>query len=465
MPRPRRWSLAWRLTAWYAATAFLLVAAAAFMQYRTLVSNLDDGDEQILRAHLAAARATRPDSALPAVDPHDPSVVVRRLDRACRAPAAPAAPAAAPARAAADLPPPACELDSEDEVQLHSWRSPRGRSWLIASARAGTPDSAWIEALLDRSRNRAVLLSYREQLALVLSGALLLAVLVGYGIARGGLRPLAELRDRVSRIDARSLDQRLHTRDAPAEIAALVASFDAMLGRLDAAFRALSELSAELAHELRTPLHVLRQQAEVALGRARTPEEYGEVLSSSLEELDRLGRMADDMLFLARAEDPRASINRAPLDVGTELRDVVEYLDVVAAERGVRLVITPHEDLRLEADHTLLRRALVNLVMNAIRHTPAGGEVRLTAWSAPDAVIVAVEDTGDGIPPEVIPRVFDRYFRGPGERDAHPGGSGLGLSIVRGIMQLHGGSAAVASSGTGGTRITLTFPTAAAGRT
>jgi|SRR5579884_8742 two-component system heavy metal sensor histidine kinase CusS len=464
MPRSRRWSLAWRLTAWYAATAFMLVAAAAFMQYRTLVSNLDDGDEQILRAQLAAARATRPDSALPPADPHDPSVVVRRLDRTCRVPAggAPAATGAGPA--ADELPPPACELDSEDEVQLHSWRSPKGRSWLIASARAGTPDSAWIEALLDRSRNRAVLRSYREQLALVLSAALLLAVLVGYGIARRGLRPLAELRDRVSRIDARSLDQRLHSRDAPAEIAALVASFDAMLGRLDAAFRALSELSAELAHELRTPLHVLRQQAEVALGRARTPEEYGEVLSSSLEELDRLGRMADDMLFLARAEDPRASINRTPLDVDAELRDVVEYLDVVAAERGVRLVIAPHEELRLEADHTLLRRALVNLVMNAIRHTPAGGEVRLTAWRTPDAVVVAVEDTGEGIPPEVLPRVFDRYFRGPGERDAHPGGSGLGLSIVRGIMQLHGGTAAVASSGAGGTRITLTFPTAA-GRT
>src|SRR5581483_8963494 len=342
MPRSRRWSLAWRLTAWYAATAFMLVAAAAFMQYRTLVSNLDDGDEQILRAQLAAARATRPDSALPPADPHDPSVVVRRLDRTCRVPAggAPAATGAGPA--ADELPPPACELDSEDEVQLHSWRSPKGRSWLIASARAGTPDSAWIEALLDRSRNRAVLRSYREQLALVLSAALLLAVLVGYGIARRGLRPLAELRGRVSRIDARSLDQRLHS--------------------LDAAFRALSELSAELAHELRTPLHVLRQQAEVALGRARTPEEYGEVLSSSLEELDRLGRMADDMLFLARAEDPRASINRTPLDVDAELRDVVEYLDVVAAERGVRLDIAPHEELRLEADHTLLRRALVNLV-------------------------------------------------------------------------------------------------------
>lgn len=447
-PVPRS-SLAGRLTAWYAATAFFLVAAAAFIQYRTLVSNLDDGDEQILRAQLAAMRAARPDTLFTPLDPHESSVIVRRLDHDCRS--------AVPVDSTV-LPPPACDLGSEDEIQMHGWRSPRGRSWLIASERVAGPNSPWIEALLDRSRNRAVLRSYREQLAVVLSAALLLALLVGYGIARRGLQPLAELRDRVSRIDARSLDQRLRANDAPAEIEALVTSFDAMLARLDAAFRALSELSAELAHELRTPFHVLRQQAEVALGRARTPDEYREVLSSSLEELDRLGRMADDILFLARAEDPRASINRQSLDVGSELRDVVEYLDAVAAEHGVSLSITNHDGLRLDADHTLLRRALVNVVMNAIRHTPRGGEVRLAAKGEPTAVLLQVEDTGEGIPAEVIPRVFDRYFRGPGERDAHLGGSGLGLSIVRGIMQLHGGAAAVASVAGQGTRITLTFP-------
>lgn len=453
MRRVRRWSLAGRLAAWYAATAFLLVAAAAFIQYRTLVSNLDDGDEQILRAQLAAVRAARPDTFFTPLDSRQSSVIVRRLDRNCRL---------AALVDSTVLPPPACDLASEDEVQLHGWRSRRGRSWLVASERLGGPDSAWIEALLDRSRNRAVLRSYREQLAVVLSAALLLALLVGYGIARRGLQPLAALRDRVSRIDARSLDQRLGASDAPAEIEALVASFDAMLGRLDAAFRALSELSAELAHELRTPLHVLRQQAEVALGRARTPEEYGEVLSSSLEELDRLGRMADDILFLARAEDPRASIQRKSLDVGSELGDVVEYLEAVAAEHGISLSITTHDGLRLEADHTLLRRALVNLVINAIRHTPRGGEVRLTARDEPTAVILQVQDSGEGIPADVIPRVFDRYFRGPGGRDANPGGSGLGLPIVRGIMQLHGGTAAISSVAGRGTRITLTFPKAAA---
>lgn len=452
MRRGRRWSLAGRLTAWYTATAFFLVAAAAFIQYRTLVSNVDDGDEQILRAQLVAMRATRPDTVFGPADPQS-SVIVRRLDRHCRL--------TAPVDSTV-IPPPACDTTSDDDIQLHGWRSPKGRSWFIASQRLTGGDTMWIEALLDRSRNSAVLRSYREQLTLVLSVALLVTLLIGYGIARRGLRPLAELRDRVSRIDARSLDQRLGTSDAPTEVEALVASFDAMLGRLEAAFSALSEFSAELAHELRTPLHVLRQQAEVALGRARTPDEYGDVLSSSLEELDRLGRMADDILFLARAEDPRASINRTPLDVAAELRDVVEYLDAVAAERGVRLVITPHKDVRLEADHTLLRRALVNLVMNAIRHTPRGGEVRLTARDEPTAVLLHVEDTGAGIPPDVLPRVFDRYFRGPGERDVHTGGSGLGLSIVRGIMQLHGGTATVASEPGRGARITLSFPKSAA---
>src|SRR5712691_11820885 len=326
MRRSVRWSLAGRLMAWYAATAFLLVAAAAFIQYRTLVSNLDDDDEQLVLAHLAVARGARPDSTYIRAGPRESSVIVRTLDRDCRVISQPVSDR---------LPPPECDAQQDSEPQFRSWRSPKQRSWLIASKRLEDPRAGYLEALLDRSRDSAVLRSYREQLTIVLAAALLLAALVGYGIARRGLRPLADLRERVSRIDARSLDQRLGGSQAPAEIATLVASFDAMLDRLDAAFKALSELSAELAHELRTPLHVLRQQAEVALGRARTPHEYRDVLSSSLEELDRLGRMADDILFLALAQDPRASIERRPLDLGAELRDVVEYLEAVATERGV----------------------------------------------------------------------------------------------------------------------------------
>ena len=205
------------------------------------------------------------------------------------------------------------------------------------------------------------------------------------------------------------------------------------------------------------PLHVLRQQAEVALARARTPEDYRDVLGSNLEELERLRRMVDDILFLARAEDPRARIQRGRLYVAAECAAVVSFLDALSSERGVGLSIDVPTDLTMSADCMLVRRALVNVVTNAIRHTAPGGRVTLRAIAADLAVAIEVQDTGTGIPIDVLPRVFDRYFRLPGAvRDDD--GTGLGLAIVRGIMQLHGGTAAMQSSLGKGTCVVLRFP-------
>lgn len=434
---------------WYALTAFILVAGAALMQYRTLVTSLAEEDDQLLAERLDAARRAPLTVRLTEPGAREASVGIRLLDEACH-PVEPAAPA---------LPPPACPHEPRrNRVQFRSWRSPDGRNWRIASVRAVDPRGGWIEVLLDRSKDDGVLHHYRERLPLVFGAALLGSGLLGYGIAKRGLRPLTTLRERMTRVTAQSLDQRLGTHGAPAEIEALVGSFDAMLDRLEAAFRTLSQLSAELAHELRTPLHVLRQQSEVALGRARSADEYRAMLVSSLEELDRLGRMADDMLFLARTEDPRASIDRQSLAAASELADVAEYLDAAAAEAGVSLDIDAPPELRVFADRMLFRRALVNVVTNALRHTPAGGRVRLTARADGTGVIAWVDDTGTGIPEDVLPRVFDRYFRAPGTRGVYDNGSGLGLAIVRGIMQLHGGTATLSSMPGRGTRVTLTFP-------
>lgn len=449
----RRWSLAARLTVWYAITAFLLVASAAFLQYRTLVTSLAEEDDQQLAERLDAARHATSATRAAELGAREAGVGIRLLDEACHS--------IVPTALA--LPPSVCPEDHRsDSIRFRSWRSPKRQNWRIASAHTRDPRGGWIEVLLDRSKDDGVLREYREELALVLSAALVASSLLGYGIARRGLHPLATLRERMTRVTARSLDQRLGAHHAPAEIEALVSSFDAMLDRLEAAFRALSELSAELAHELRTPLHVLRQQSEVALGRARSAEEYREILVSSLEELDRLGRMADDMLFLARTEDPRASIDRQPLPVAAELRDVAEYLDAVAAEAGITIDVDAPADLSVSADRMLLRRALVNVLTNAIRHAPSGSRVRLSAREDGASVLASVEDTGGGIAPEVLPRVFDRYFRVPGIVRDRAGGSGLGLAIVRGIMQLHGGTATIASAPGEGTRVMLTFPAVSA---
>lgn len=454
MRTARRWSLAARLTAWYAITAFLLVAGAALFQYRALVAGLTREDDQQLAERLDAARRAASTTRVAGPNARETAAGIRWMDEACR-PVAPTALA---------LPPPVCpDGPRPDSIHYRTWRSPDSRNWRIASAHVRGPGGGWVEVLLDRSKDEGVLRDYRARLAFVLGASLLASGLLGYGIARRGLRPLATLRDRMTRVTARSLDQRLGARHAPAEIEALVSSFDAMLDRLEAAFRALSELSAELAHELRTPLHVLRQQSEVALGRARSAEEYRGILVSSLEELDRLGRMADDILFLARTEDPRASIDRQPLVIAAEFADVAEYLDAVAAEAGVTLEVEAPSHLRVLADRTLLRRALVNVVTNALRHTPPGGRVRLTARTDGAGIITSVDDTGAGIPADVLPRVFDRYFRVPGTTRDPSDGSGLGLAIVRGIVHLHGGTATIASAPGRGTSVVLTFPGAAPG--
>lgn len=475
-PTPQR-SLAARLALAYATSAVLLVAAATALQYRALLSSLRAQDDQLLREWSELVGTGSPpagggaaESVLTASSSGE--ITVRWLDAECRTLVQ------RPRTAPEPLPSPVCGEPPPTSLTFHTTAAANGTAWRVAtmgtaaprSTQAGAPTR--VEILLDGSRDRAVLSDFRTDATAILFGSLALAAVLGYGIARRGLRPLGALRARVEGIDARSLGLRLGAPDAPAEVAALTATFDAMLERLQGAFDTLSARSAELAHELRTPIHVLRQQAEVALRRPRTTEEYRDILGSSLEELDRLRRLADDTLFLARAADPRAAIVRELLDVATEFREVIAYLDAVAEEAGIHLSADTPDGLVVAADRTLLRRALVNLVTNALRHTPAGGHVRLWAELAAQGTVTAicVEDDGEGLHPDLLSRAFVPYARGA---DAHgaptnstaptteapwPAGAGLGLSIVRGIMELHGGTATLASDQGQGTRATLRFP-------
>lgn len=439
---------------WFTATTFLLVVAAAVAQYRTLVTSLASEDDQLLLERLTFAQRGGPieqEVEVPRGGARGP--LVRQLDDACL-------PIGGVRKL--ELPPPRCERTADRPPVFRDWHSPAGQEWRIVSLRMpsspGRATPTWVEVLLDRSLDNAVLRSYRDRLALILGAALIAALVLGAAIARRGLRPLAILAERVGAIDARSLGEPLAAGVAPAEIHALVASFEAMRQRLDAAFKALTEFAGELAHELRTPIHVLRQQAEVALRKARSTEEYRQVLESTLEELDRMRRMVDDTLFLARAEDPRTGVKPEDVSLAVELADVVDFLQANADDRGVMVRCDAPPDVRLSADRMLLRRALVNVLTNALHHTPRGGRVDITARRSEGAVVIDVRDTGDGIPADLLPHIFERHVRGRTRTsDTHPAGAGLGLAIVRGIMSLHGGHTEAQSSG-GGTRLTLTFP-------
>ena len=229
-----------------------------------------------------------------------------------------------------------------------------------------------------------------------------------------------------------------------------------MLDCLQEAFERLGGFSADIAHELRTPLTNLRSAAEVALRQARSPDEYRDVLESALEEYARLTEMIDRLLFLARADTGAAALARERVDLRAEIEATCDYFAPLAEDAGVTLV--PAGDVTVDADPQLVRRALGNLVANAIAHTPAGGRITVSAEPSDGRAVVRVADTGVGIAPEHLPHVFSRFYRVWDSRASGRPGTGLGLAIVRSITELHGGSAAIESRPGVGTTVTLTFP-------
>lgn len=198
-------------------------------------------------------------------------------------------------------------------------------------------------------------------------------------------------------------------------------------------------------------------EAEVALSRTRTLDEYRHVLESSLEEYGRLSRMIDSLLFLARAESRDTQIKRSLLNAFKEIKAVQEFYESVAEEQGVE--VTCQGNALLNVDPILFRRAVSNLLSNALQYTPRGGKVTLSVKQTDDECVeVSVSDTGSGIDPEHLPKIFDRFYRADRARSQHPQGAGLGLAIVKSIMDLHGGTVAIKSEPDKGTTVTLRFP-------
>ena len=456
---PRTLSLASRLTLWYALVAFLLLTASAFLQYRLLSNDLAGEDDQLLLETLAAAaRGAIPADAITSsgsmLGPH-----VRVLGGNC---------AILVGRLKPETPPVICPGPKGTEPVLRTWVAPGGRVWRSASLKlinkfgtATVPANAmWVETTLDRGTDVKVLESYRHKLFALIPVAIILSGGVGFLIARRGLAPLKSISSGLSDLTADSLGNKFEIgvgdRENPPEVEKLLASLNEMRQRLNRRFEVLARFSAELAHEFRTPIHVLKQQAEIALTHPRTADEYKEVLSSSLEEYDRLNRMIGDTLFLARVEDATVLASLSQLTPREELAAVVGFLEALAVDKGVRLVLEAELAPVIRADRTLLRRAMVNVVANAIHHTPQGGEVRVGATLDVGAVTITVSDNGNGIAQSDLAHVFDRYFRGNENLDRD--GSGLGLAIVKGIMTVHNGTAGIASSPNAGTQVTLVFP-------
>jgi two-component system heavy metal sensor histidine kinase CusS len=334
---------------------------------------------------------------------------------------------------------------------------PPRRSFVLlaveAPVGAAGVESRTLQVALDVSTRVALMADYHRKLLLGLVLGLVFAAVVGSWLARKGAQPLVAITERARHITASQLHERIVVSQWPAELAALAGAFNAMLDRLEDSFARLSEFSGDLAHALRTPINNLRGEAEVALARRRAPEEYQHILASSLEELDRLSRMIDGLLFVARADDPKTAIQSVRFSAQREVEAVREFYEALAEERGV--AVTCEGTAWLSGDPMLVRRAVSNLLGNALRYTAAQGTIRITVCDlGVQGVALTVGDSGSGIAPEHLGKIFDRFYRA----DDAPGGSGLGLAIVQSIMRLHGGSVAVQSQVGQGSTFTLKFP-------
>ena len=329
--------------------------------------------------------------------------------------------------------------------------------YLLNSAWAeGVDDSHFrlVQVALDVSDEQALMEKYRIKMGVALLAGLCFAGGLGVVVARRGLRPLKKMAATVAQITATDLQQRVRSGTWPKELDQLTVALDSMLGRLEESFGRLSEFSANLAHELRTPINNLRGEAEIALSRSRTADEYRRVVESSIEEYERLSHMISDILFLAR---PEQGIEKQTIDARTEIETLAEYFLNVAEEQHITVTIQGQGTLF--ADPRLFQRALGNIISNALHYTPDNGSITIIISPQPDdSLTIAVQDSGTGISPEDLPRVFDRFYRSASARQRYNQGCGLGLAIVLSIMKLHDGTVTLTSEPGQGTRAILWFP-------
>lgn len=300
------------------------------------------------------------------------------------------------------------------------------------------PDSPHITLVLDITHHQHFLQRMQHLIWLTVGLCALATALLGAWAARSGLRPLQRMSTVAAGVSASSLTTRLPEHEMPAELAELTRAFNAMLTRLDESFQRLSAFSADIAHELRTPLSNLLTQTQVILTRPRSLEQYREALLGNLEELQGLAQMVNDMLLLAKAEQGLLAPARDTLRLEDEVDAVLEYFTPLADDAGIALHREGQAQVR--GDRALLRRVLSNLLDNALRYTPAGGQLRVTLQAVAEGAQLSVENPGQPLAPETLPRLFDRFYRADPARADSQTHAGLGLAISRSIIQAHGGT-------------------------
>jgi heavy metal sensor kinase len=288
----------------------------------------------------------------------------------------------------------------------------------------------------------------------ILSGCLL-----GWFLAARALTPVLEVAQAANRISGSNLSLRIPSRGAGDELDYLIVTFNRMIARLESSFNQMRQFSTDVSHELRTPITAIRGQLEVALFTASNTEQYREAMLNSLQDIERLSQIVRALLLLSQAESGQLALQKTRLNLCELVADVVDQFQIPYEEARLRLTADLPRECWAEVDRIQIERMISNLLSNAMKFTPAGGEVRVSLRNEPEALELMVEDTGRGIAPDHLPHIFDRFYRVPGRDASGPErGLGLGLSFVAWIAKAHQGTVRVESTPGKGSRFIVTLP-------
>jgi heavy metal sensor kinase len=319
--------------------------------------------------------------------------------------------------------------------------------------------------IIQVGRSEAAMREELDQLALILALGLPLAVAVagfgGYTLARRALEPVERMTERARLITAERLSDRLPVENPDDEMGGLAVVFNETLGRLEASFEQMRRFTADVSHQLRTPLTALRSVGEVGLREHRDDAAYRTIIGSMLEEADRLASLVDRLLTLSRAETRQAKLSTDEFDLHKLAEEVAAHLEVLAEEQGQSIEVEHVGAPHAYADRFVVRQALINLVDNAIKFSPVGGRIRIRVAELSGEAVVDVIDSGSGIEPSSRDRIFDRFYRAA---DSNTPGAGLGLSIAKGAVEATGGRLSLAASDIGGSTFRIALPRAARAR-
>ncbi len=267
----------------------------------------------------------------------------------------------------------------------------------------------------------------------------LLIGFTGYIVAGRAIQPVEAMAQRAGRISAEHLNERLQIENPDDELGRLGTAFNQTLARLETSFEQLRRFTADASHELRTPLTAIRSVGEVALQTHGDAVYYRDMIGSMLEEVDRLTRLVESLLTISRADAGRIHLQKSSLRLLDLAQESAALLDVLAEEKNQTIVVDGDPSVTIQADRLILRQALINLIDNAVKYSPAGGKIRVDVHAADGNAVVEVRDSGPGIPPEHTEKVFERFYRVDKARSRAEGGAGLGLSIVQWSVSAHGG--------------------------